>query len=145
MPEYRITINDKTHTVKIGRIESDSVDVTIGDRSYTVGIESPGGRSNKTPTITRSTAVPNAAASPDRTSPPGGVSGKGEIHAPLPGAILKILVAVGDSVTEGQAVAVMEAMKMENEIEAPVAGKISIISVKEGDTILENALIMSIG
>ena len=145
MPEYRITVNDKTYTVNVGRIEDDSVEVKLGERSYTVGIETPGGKSMKTPRLSRSNAVPDASSSPDRTTPPGGVSGSGEIPAPLPGAILKVLVSQGDQVTEGQTVAVMEAMKMENEIEAPIAGKVTKIAVKEGDTILENALIMSIG
>jgi len=145
MPEYRITVNDKTYTVNVGRVEDDTVEVKLGERSFTVGIEAPGGKSMKTPRLARGNAVPDASSSPDRTTPPGGVAGSGEILAPLPGAILKVLVSVGDQVTEGQTVAVMEAMKMENEIESPVAGSVKKIAVKEGDTILENALIMSIG
>lgn len=145
MPEYRITVNDKTYSVNIGRIEDDTVEVKLGERSYTVGIETPGGKSTKTPKLSRGQAVPDASSAPDRTSAPGSTSGIGEIIAPLPGAILKVLVAVGEEVSEGQTVAVMEAMKMENEIESPVSGKVSKIAVKEGDTILENALIMKIG
>ncbi len=145
MPEYKITVNDKSYSVNIGRIEDDSVEVTLDDRTYTVGVEFPRGKSQKTPKLARGRAVPDASAAPDKTTAPGKASGIGKILAPLPGAILKVLVAVGDQVTEGQTVAVMEAMKMENEIEAPVSGKVSAIAVKEGDTILENALIMSIG
>lgn len=145
MPEYKITVNDKTYSVNIGRIEDDTVEVKVGERSYTVGIQAPGGVLSKTPRLSLGNTVPDASSSPDRTTPPGGLSGKGDILAPLPGAILKVLVSVGDQVSEGQTVAVMEAMKMENEIEAPVAGKVSKIAVKEGDTILENALIMRIG
>ena len=145
MPEYRITVDDKSYSVNIGRIEDDKVEVTLGGRTFSVGIEHPGKKSQKTPVLSRGRAVPDASSAPDRTSAPGQTSGIGKILAPLPGAVLKILVAVGDQVTEGQTVAVMEAMKMENEIEAPVSGKVSKIDVKEGDTILENALIMSIG
>lgn len=145
MPEYRITVNNKTYSVNIGRIEDDTAEVTMGERTYTVGIEFPGNKSQKTPRISRDRVVPDASTVPDRTTAPGQTSGMGDIIAPLPGAILKVLVAVGDQVTEGQTVAVMEAMKMENEIEAPVSGTVSKIAVKEGDTILENALIMSIG
>ncbi|MEA3265497.1 MAG: biotin/lipoyl-containing protein [Candidatus Fermentibacteria bacterium] len=145
MPGYKITVNDKSYSVNIGRIEDDSVEVTLNDRTYTVGVEFSRNKSQKTPKITRGRAVADASASSDKTTAPGKTSGIGKILAPLPGAILKVLVAVGDQVTQGQTVAVMEAMKMENEIEAPVSGKISAIAVKEGDTILENALIMSIG
>ncbi|MCK5786484.1 MAG: acetyl-CoA carboxylase biotin carboxyl carrier protein subunit [Candidatus Sabulitectum sp.] len=145
MPEYRITVDDKSYSVNIGRIEDDKVEVTLGGRTFSVGIEYPGNKSQKTPILSRGCAVPDASSAPDKTSAPGQTSGMGKILAPLPGTVLKILVAMGDQVTKGQTVAVMEAMKMENEIEAPVSGKISQIAVKEGDTILENALIMSIG
>ncbi|OPX32119.1 MAG: hypothetical protein B1H09_01195 [Gemmatimonadaceae bacterium 4484_173] len=145
MPEYRITVNEKTYSVNIGRMEDDCVEVKLGDTTYKVGVETPRKKSVKTPRLDRGRAVPDAAAAPDRTTPPGSNSAHGDIIAPLPGAILKVLVAVDEEVTEGQTVAVMEAMKMENEIESPVTGKVTAIAVKEGDTILENALIMSIG
>ena len=145
MPEYKITVNEKTYSVNVGRIEDDHVNVNLDGKSFDVEIENTKSKSSKTPRLDRGRSVPSAATASDKTNPPGGKPGKGDINAPLPGAILKVLVAVGDEVTEGQTVAVMEAMKMENEIEAPVAGKISKIAVKEGDTILENALIMSIG
>jgi glutaconyl-CoA/methylmalonyl-CoA decarboxylase subunit gamma len=145
MPEYRITVNDKTYSVTIGRIEDDSVEVKLGERTYTVGIEAPSSGSSKTPKLARGNAVPDASRAPDRTAPPGSLSASGDVLAPLPGAILKVLVAAGDQVTEGQTVAVMEAMKMENEIESPLAGTVLKIAVKPGDTVLENALIMSIG
>lgn len=145
MPEYKITVNEKTYSVNIGRIEDDHVKVNLDGKSFDVEIENTKSKSSKTPRLDRGRSVPNAAAASDKTNAPGGTPGKGDINAPLPGAILKLLVAVGDEVTEGQTVAVMEAMKMENEIEAPVSGKITKIAVKEGDTILENALIMSIG
>lgn len=145
MPEYMITVNNKSYSVNIGRIEDDNVEVTLDSNTYTVGVEYSGNKSKKTPRLDRGRTVPDASSAPDRTTAPGQITGMGKIIAPLPGAILKLLVAVGDQVTEGQTVAVMEAMKMENEIEAPVSGIISKISVKEGDTILENALIMSIG
>jgi biotin carboxyl carrier protein len=145
MPEYRITVNEKTYSVHIGRIEDEHVEVKLNDVTYKVGVEAPGKKSKKTPRLDRGRAVPDASAAPNRTAAPGANTEKGDIIAPLPGAILKILVAVNEEVTEGQTVAVMEAMKMENEIETPVSGKVTIVAVKEGDTILENALIMSIG
>jgi pyruvate carboxylase subunit B len=69
----------------------------------------------------------------------------GTVVAPLPGLILKVMVKEGESVEEGQPVAVMEAMKMENEIESPISGKVQEINVSEGENVLENAVIMKIG
>ncbi len=145
MPEYKITINDRTYTVNLGRILDDSVDVTLDGRTYKVKVETPMRKTSKTPMIKRHHQVVNAAEVPNRTSPPGISTGKGEVIAPLPGIILKLLVKKGDAVNEGQPVAIMEAMKMENEIESPVSGTVGEILVSEGENVLENAVIMKIG
>lgn len=58
--------------------------------------------------------------------------GKQAINAPMPGKIVKIFVKVGDEVTEGQGLVVVEAMKMENELKSPKAGKVTEVHAKEG-------------
>ena len=145
MPEYKIKINDRTYTVNIGRITDDSVDVTLDGREYKVDVEAPMKKASKTPVIKRQHHVVNAAEVPDRTSPPGVSTGSGDVVAPLPGIILKLLVKEGDTVNEGQPTAIMEAMKMENEIESPVSGTVEKIMVSEGESVLENAVIMKVG
>ncbi len=65
--------------------------------------------------------------------------------APLPGIIVAIKVAVGDTVREGQELAVLEAMKMENSIESPRSGTVRSINVSPGDTVSEGTVIMIIG
>lgn len=55
--------------------------------------------------------------------------------APMPGKIVKLLVSPGDQVDDGQAVIVIEAMKMENELRAPTAGVVARIFVAEGDAV----------
>ena len=57
----------------------------------------------------------------------------------MPGKIVKIFVKVGDVVTEGQGLVVVEAMKMENELKAPKAGTITQIITKEGATVENGA------
>lgn len=145
MPEYKIKINDRTYDVNVGRIMDDTVDVTLDGKTYQVEVEAPMRKASKTPVIKRNHQVINAAEVPDRTSPPSISTGTGEVIAPLPGLILKILVKEGDEVDEGQPVAIMEAMKMENEIESPSSGTVAEIIVSEGENILENAVIMKIG
>jgi len=66
------------------------------------------------------------------------VSGPVIIEAPMPGKIVKLFKSVGDEVKKGEAVMIMEAMKMENEMKAPYDGVITEIFVKEND-ILESA------
>jgi biotin carboxyl carrier protein len=64
-----------------------------------------------------------------------------EVRAPMPGKIVRILVAEGDQVEAQQGMVVMEAMKMQNEIRAPKAGKISKLAVQEGSAISSADLI----
>ncbi|HEY2744162.1 MAG TPA: biotin/lipoyl-containing protein, partial [Polyangia bacterium] len=57
------------------------------------------------------------------------------IQSPMPGKIVKVLVAVGDEVKSGQGVVVVEAMKMENELKSPKDGKVKAVAVKEGQPV----------
>lgn len=62
-------------------------------------------------------------------------AGKQSVEAEMPGKVVKLHVAVGDSVAEGDGVLVLEAMKMENEIPSPIAGIVTEIEVSEGETV----------
>ena len=63
----------------------------------------------------------------------------------MPGTILSVNVNVGDTVTEGQILMILEAMKMENEIMAPKAGKVLSVGVQKGATVESGTLLCVIG
>ena len=65
----------------------------------------------------------------------GGGSGSGDVTVPMQGTIVKINVAVGDAVEAGDAIVVLEAMKMENNVTAEKAGTVTEIRVSEGDSV----------
>jgi biotin carboxyl carrier protein len=67
----------------------------------------------------------------------GAPTGHGELSivAPMPGRVIRVLVAAGDDVEARQAVVVVEAMKMENELRAPRAGRVKEISVSPGTSV----------
>jgi acetyl-CoA/propionyl-CoA carboxylase biotin carboxyl carrier protein len=65
----------------------------------------------------------------------GGTAGSGSVTVPMQGTIVKVLVEVGQEVEIGQAIVVLEAMKMENQIAAEKAGAIKEIMVSPGDTV----------
>ncbi len=67
-----------------------------------------------------------------------------EVTAPLPGIIVALKVNVGDIVNEGQELAVLEAMKMENSIESPRSGTVRSINTTLGGTVSEGTVIMAI-
>ncbi len=80
----------------------------------------------------------------------GGVSGSGSagggwVTVPMQGTIVKVLVALGDTVEAGQPVVVLEAMKMENQISTERAGTVTEIKVAPGDTVGGGDVVVNIG
>ena len=67
-----------------------------------------------------------------------------DVAAHITGTVWKITVQVGDAVSEGQTVAILESMKMEMPVESPAAGKVSLIVAKEGQPIEEGAPILEL-
>lgn len=65
----------------------------------------------------------------------GNIDGPVEIKSMMPGKIVSLKVKLGDTVTKGQGVVVLEAMKMENELNAPKDGEIKAINVSEGQSV----------
>ena len=83
-------------------------------------------------------AAPVAAA-------PAAPAGAGErVAAPMPGNILSVNVAAGDTVKKGQVLMILEAMKMENEIMAPCDGKVTSVAVTKGAAVESGALLCTI-
>ena len=74
-----------------------------------------------------------------------GADGVQTVAAPMPGKIVRVLVATGDEVQAGQGLLVVEAMKMQNEMKAPRAGKVLSISAKEGATVAAGESLATIG
>lgn len=66
-----------------------------------------------------------------------------EVHAPMPGLVLKVMVEEGQDVAEGEGLLVLEAMKMENELTAPAAGTVEAVHVGEGDAVGKNDLLVT--
>jgi biotin carboxyl carrier protein len=69
---------------------------------------------------------------------------KRDIKTSMPGRIVKVFIKEGDKVKEGQAVLVLEAMKMQNEIKSPQSGIITKINPTAGDSVEAGALLFSV-
>ncbi|MBO5629526.1 MAG: biotin/lipoyl-binding protein, partial [Aeriscardovia sp.] len=137
MKEYKYTINGNKYNVTIGDIEENIAHVEVNGTPYTVEMEKAPAAPKKVvrPVVA---AAPAAAAAPEpaKVSRPA-AGGKSGIKSPLPGVILQVKVNVGDQVTKGQVLMVLEAMKMENNILSDKDGKVAAINVSKGDSILE--------
>ncbi len=77
-------------------------------------------------------------------APAGAVTGK-PVLAPMPGKIVKVVVNVGDVVSEGDLLLVLEAMKMQNEITAQTAGVVQSINVEAGQNVKVKEQMLVIG
>jgi biotin carboxyl carrier protein len=72
------------------------------------------------------------------------LTGPQTITAEMPGKVVKVVVAAGGSVREGQGVVLVDAKKMENEIPSPIEGVVTEIAVSEGQTVEAGALLFTV-
>lgn len=141
---YKFNIDEQNFEVEVANVEKEVALVYVNGTPYTVNIETqetPAAAAAARP-VSTPTVVPKAA--PSAISKPSAPAGSGVITAPIPGLILQIKVNVGDTVSAGQLVAIMEAMKMENNITAPVSGTVKEIHVQKGNDVSTGDVIMII-
>lgn len=111
--------------------------VNVNGNSYEVEVEELDGAfvSSSVPTVKQETV--------QAVRPAVNVVGGNTIKSPMPGMILKLLLANGANVKKGDKILILEAMKMENDIVASADGVITYI-VKQGDTIATGAILATI-
>ncbi len=114
-----------------------------------VAVEVDGRRYDVRVWLPEGTGAPTAS-SPAPARPRGGsgaaagATGGGRVSAPMQGTIIEVLVSVGEAVTVGQALCVLEAMKMENEVDAERAGTVTEVRVAAGDNVSAGDVLFTI-
>lgn len=118
--------------------------VSVNGTMYQVEIEVASEAEVKATAPAAPAAAPAPVAAPAPAAAPV-ASGEGEtIAAPMPGTILSVNVAVGDTVKAGQVLFILEAMKMENEIMSPVDGTITSVGTTKGSSVDTGAVLCTI-
>lgn len=132
--KYVVTMNGKRYEVEVERMSAFHMltreEIASGVSTPVQPVAAPAPKA-AAPAPAAAAPAPAAAAAPAAKAAPGGTS----VTSPMPGAVLGVKVNVGDKVSAGQTMFVLEAMKMENEIVAPVDGTVASINVKTGDTV----------
>ncbi|MDR3562835.1 MAG: acetyl-CoA carboxylase biotin carboxyl carrier protein subunit [Negativicutes bacterium] len=132
-----------------------SYTITVNGKSYDVIVEKKSGAAAPAaaaapvaapaPAAAPAAPAPKAAAPAPAPKAAPAAGGAGTISAPMPGKIIAVKVAVGDSVKKGQEVIVVEAMKMHNPVLAAGDGVVKEIYVKPGDPIQTGTPLILIG
>ena len=150
MKDYSLKINGHNYSVQIDDVNEASTvaHVVVNGVDYEVEIEgakastvskpqvAPAPKSANSAMITPSSATPSpriAAAAP---------SSGYSVKCPLPGTVLSVKVAAGDTIAAGQTLVVLEAMKMENNIDADRGGVVKQVLVQQGATVMEGDVLI---
>ena len=130
---YRITVDGTAYTVEVE-------DLAPGTSAH-VSAPAPAAVSAPAPAPA---AAPAAAAAPAPAPAPAAAGGT-PVTAPMPGKVLRVVVANGAAVKNGDLVLILEAMKMENEIFSPADGVVRDVRVRDGETVNTGDAMMIIG
>ena len=113
--------------------------ITVNGNAYDVTVDEADG-----------SAAPVAAPAPKKAAPakkaaaPAGSQGNATVNAPMNGTIVDVKVKVGDKVTNGTVIAVLEAMKMENDIVSDKDGVVASVNVNKGDAVETGAVVATL-
>lgn len=137
--KYVVTINGKRYDVEVQKVNAYNPLTLEEVRSGNIPSTAPVQASAPAPVQAAPTPAPTPAPAPVQAAAPAPAAsasaGSNVVTSPMPGNILGVKVAVGDSVKAGQVVIILEAMKMENEIVAQADGVVESIAVKQGDVV----------
>ena len=165
MRRYNLDISNRKFEIDVQELAADRFEVIVGDSTYEVSLSGDEDMSEATITpglpvkasgtsttataksIARARNEPAPATSDEastaRPAPRAAAGKKGALNAPMPGVILEVNVKAGDTVTRGQQVAILDAMKMHNVIGAPRAGTIAEVFVSAGQNVNHGDAIVS--
>jgi biotin carboxyl carrier protein len=156
-------LNDKEHKLSLKEKAKNRIQVSLGKKKFDVTVEvlnkdeillNIDGKVYNTIICSNTTAysicVNGKSFDIERKSASQILSGSAakkqrrDVKTSMPGKIVEILLDEGTEVDEGQAVLILEAMKMQNEIKSPQSGKITRISPKPGDSVETGALLFTV-
>ena len=135
--KFRIKIEDQWYDVEIGDLTTSTVEVTVNGESFSLEIDAGQQEQRSYPRRQRSSEQITPQPPLDSFTSHTQVN-ETLLRSPMPGRVMSITVRPGDSVSEGDEVCVVEAMKMEQSIRAPRNGIVKEIHVQPLDSVNAN-------
>lgn len=122
---YKLKIGEKVYEVEVESITEKEGSIAVAASSAAPVQQTP---------VPAAPAVPVASAA----------AGGSPVEAPMQGVVIDILVSVGQEVSAGDELLILEAMKMENPIVAPTSGKVASIHVSKGENVDTGKVLISL-
>lgn len=138
---FTLTLDDKTIHAEVLHSENGKLDILIDGKRITAYVSSDNAR--RWVTINGQTYV-LIKSSGARKGGHGHHHAAGELTAPMPGQVRAVNISEGDTVTKGQTLLVLEAMKMEIRIHAPLDGVVKKLFVEQGQTVEREQILIDI-
>jgi biotin carboxyl carrier protein len=140
LAKHKFAINDTDYEVEVGARKNGRVQVTVNGKAYDVELKA----GEVAPVVKR----PQSVAPPPMAAPqPSAGAGAGDsaVCSPMAGLVLSIKVKVGDKVSAGDDLLMLEAMKMENAITAHKSGTVKRIAVEAQQVVNQGDVLVEIG
>ena len=114
--------------------------ITVNGNAYDVTVDEADGSAAPV----AAAPAPKKAAPAKKAAAPAGAQGNAQVNCPMNGTIVDVKVKVGDNVSNGTVIAVLEAMKMENDIVSDRDGVVASINVSKGEAVETGALVATL-
>ena len=132
MDRLKVKVGGRWYTVEVGSLEGNHVQVLVDGEPVQVDLASL----RAAAAIAQPQQTPGAPPQVSTESPLSQGTDQNLVRAPMPGVILSIEVRVGDRVSEGKEMCVLEAMKMEQSLLAPRDGVVKAVYVQQGQNVV---------
>ena len=147
MKEFAFKLNGASYQCAVEEIEAGKTKVTVNGKVYEVETEAaaPAKPAAKPAPVAPKPAAAPAAAPKAEAKPAAAPAAGVQVKSPLPGSVIKVLVAEGQAIKRGDTLLTLESMKMENAIMAEADGTVKQIAVTPGQNVMQDDLLIVLG